>query len=60
MRDWHPENSNANKGADDGLDAVAGCILHDPVRLPRVDMPVKRADWRAQSGIFRADSHFNP
>jgi hypothetical protein len=60
MRDWHPDNSNANKGADDGLDAVAGCILHDPVRLPRVDMPVKRADWRAQSGIFRADSHFNP
>ncbi|MBC05967.1 phage terminase large subunit [Thalassospira sp.] len=56
MRDWHPDGN----GLDDGLDAVAGCILHDPVRLPRVDMPIKRADWRGKSEIFRAESQFNP
>ena len=56
MRDWHPDGN----GPDDGLDAVAGCILHDPVRLPRVDMPIRRADWRGMSGVFRADSLFNP
>ena len=56
MRDWHPDG----KGVDDGLDAVAGCILAEPVRLPRVDMPIRRADWRSNGGIFRAESHFNP
>lgn len=56
MRDWHPDGN----GPDDGLDAVAGCILNDPVRLPRVDMPIRRADWRGQSGIFRAESQFDP
>lgn len=56
MREWHPDGT----GADDGLDAVAGCILAEPVRLPRVDLPIKRADWRSNSGFFHADNHFNP
>ena len=56
MREWHPDG----KDHDDGLDAVAGCILSEPVRLPRVDMPLKRADWRAYGGIFNAENAFNP
>ena len=56
MREWHPDG----KDHDDGLDAVAGCILSEPVRLPRVDMPIKRADWRAYGGIFNAENAFNP
>jgi hypothetical protein len=56
MREWHPDGS----GADDGLDAVAGCILGEPVRLPRIDLPTNRADWRSNSGVFHADDHFNP
>ncbi len=64
MREWHPDGSKSDhgfgKGQDDGLDAVAGCILSEPVRLPRVDLPLKRADWRANSGIFHAQKRFNP
>ena len=56
MREWHPDG----KDHDDGLDAVAGCILSEPVRLPRVDMPLKRADWRANGGAFMAENGFNP
>ncbi len=31
MREWRPGGRNR----DDGLDAVAGCLLSEPVRLPR-------------------------
>ncbi|WP_119679673.1 phage terminase large subunit [Indioceanicola profundi] len=30
MRDWRPEGA----GPDDGLDALAGCLLAEPLRLP--------------------------
>ena len=33
MREWRPDVS----GRDDGLDAVAGCLLAEPVRLARED-----------------------
>ncbi|PKR58422.1 phage terminase large subunit [Thalassospira lohafexi] len=56
MREWHPDG----KDHDDGLDAVAGCILSEPVRLPRVEMPLRRADWRAYGGVFNAQNGFNP
>lgn len=56
LREWHPDGG----GHDDGLDAVAGCILAEPVRLPRVDMPLYRADWRGNGGVFRAQNSFNP
>jgi len=56
LREWHPGGS----GHDDGLDAVAGCILAEPVRLPRVDLPLYRADWRGNGGVFRAQNSFNP
>ena len=35
MREWTP----GSKGRDDGLDAVAGCLLSEPVRLPRRPPP---------------------
>ena len=66
LREWHPASSGHNiaghnrVGHDDGLDAVAGCILAEPVRLPRVDMPLLRADWRRNGGAFRAENRFNP
>ncbi len=71
LREWHPASSGHNSaghniaghnrvGHDDGLDAVAGCILAEPVRLPRVDMPLLRADWRRNGGAFRAENRFNP
>ncbi|MGN1063612.1 MAG: phage terminase large subunit [Alphaproteobacteria bacterium] len=44
MQEWHP----AGRGKDDALDAVAGCLLNEPVRLPH--MPHRyfqhKKDWR--------------
>lgn len=44
MFDWKP----GGKTKDDGLDAVAGCLLHEPVRLPQ--MPhryfTRQKEWR--------------
>jgi hypothetical protein len=55
MREWLP----GGRGRDDGLDAVSGCILAQPVRLgPRPATP-PRADWR-QSGCLRATTAFGP
>lgn len=51
MREWRP----GGKGRDDGLDAVAGCLLSEPVRLPRVP-PVARG--RARSQHWRAQQTF--
>jgi hypothetical protein len=43
MREWLP----GGRGADDGLDAVSGCILAQPVRLGGGPAPVaRRSDWR--------------
>lgn len=43
MREWQP---GGGKGHDDGLDAVAGCLASQPVRLPRLPPAGRRADWR--------------
>lgn len=47
MREWRPGSSGQR---DDGLDAVAGCLLAEPVRLPRLlgDAPASEcgASWR--------------
>jgi len=41
MREWRP-----GRGCrDDGLDAVSGCLLAEPVRLRR-SAPGRRPDWR--------------
>ena len=43
MRDWVP----FSKSKDDGIDAVAGCLLSVPVRLPRCFVqPIQKPDWR--------------
>jgi hypothetical protein len=35
MREWRPEG----RGRDDGLDAVAGCLLATPAHLPAIRVP---------------------
>jgi hypothetical protein len=51
MREWRPGQG----GRDDGLDAVAGCLLSEPVRLPQVE-PAKgqtsRSAWRGAAPII--------
>ena len=43
MREWRPQGN----GHDDGLDAVAGCLLMEPVRLPQVSKGLRIGpDWR--------------
>ena len=50
MREWRP----GAQGRDDGLDAVAGCLLAEPMRLrvlPRRPRPAP--DWRPATRTFR-------
>lgn len=55
MREWRP----ATKGPDDGLDAVSGCLLSEPVRLPRHTTGVSsRSNWRSAPGGFTAKTDF--
>ncbi|MDA0304929.1 MAG: phage terminase large subunit [Proteobacteria bacterium] len=59
MREWRP----GTKARDDGLDAVSGCLLSEPVRLPRLPAPAAkdvkaRANWRPGQGGFKADAEF--
>lgn len=45
MRDWRPEGGSH----DDGLDAVASCLLAEPIRLahnPSISPRPSRLDWR--------------
>jgi hypothetical protein len=55
MREWRPETSG---GRDDGLDAVAGCLAMEPVRLPRFSPPVGRPRWRPGTGGVAAPHDF--
>ena len=43
MREWQPSRN----GRDDGLDAVAGCLLSQPVRLGRLTTTASRPNWQA-------------
>jgi hypothetical protein len=59
MREWRP----GAKGRDDGLDAVSGCLLSEPVRLARRPrLPAQgersRTNWRGASGGFKAETEF--
>ncbi len=60
MRDWRP----GAKGRDDGLDAVAGCLLGQPVRLPLhapLHAPSRRGpDWRPGVTPVIAGIDFDP
>ncbi|TAN78313.1 MAG: hypothetical protein EPN20_01035 [Magnetospirillum sp.] len=54
MREWRP----GGKCRDDGLDAVAGCLLSQPVRLSRPAVSASRPQWRPGGGSLVADSDF--
>ncbi|MBL8668912.1 MAG: phage terminase large subunit [Rhodospirillales bacterium] len=59
MREWRP----GVRGRDDGLDAVAGCLADEPVRLPRTEAPGDAAHqgWRPGSGgVVRVVDAFEP
>ena len=55
MREWRP----GGKARDDGLDAVAGCLLSQPVRLSRAAAAAGRPDWRPGTGGIVAESNFD-
>ena len=55
MREWRP----ARRCRDDGLDAVSGCLLAEPVRLRRY-APGPRRDWRPGSAAQAAAVEFEP
>ncbi|WP_142849967.1 phage terminase large subunit [Telmatospirillum sp. J64-1] len=55
MREWQP----GGKCRDDGLDAVSGCLLSEPVRLNRVAVTAARKDWRPGGGVLRAETEFD-
>ena len=61
MREWRP---NLAQARDDGLDAVAGCLLSEPVRLnahaKTAGRHAGRKDWRPGSGGFKASTDFTP
>jgi hypothetical protein len=55
MREWRP----GRHCRDDGLDAVSGCLLAQPVRLRRF-APGARRDWRPGGTGFAATAAFDP
>ncbi|MGE4220291.1 MAG: hypothetical protein AB7G39_12665, partial [Alphaproteobacteria bacterium] len=55
MREWRPDGAE-RAGSDDGLDAVAGCLLAEPVRLHRLP-PAARRPWRHPDTLV-ADDRF--
>ena len=52
MREWRPSATN---GRDDGLDAVAGALLQEPIRIAVGKQMPKRYNWQATSDIFQAE-----
>lgn len=60
MREWRPGETRR----DDGLDAVSGCLLAEPVRLslrPADSRPRRRpGDWRPRAERFEAATEFKP
>jgi hypothetical protein len=60
MREWRP----GARARDDGLDAVAGCLLSEPVRLSCLvaksnNAPSVRPNWRPGSGGTIAPTTFD-
>jgi hypothetical protein len=55
MREWRP----GRRCRDDGLDAVSGCLLAEPVRLRRC-APGRRRDWRPGRALEAAVVDFQP
>lgn len=55
MREWRPSST----ARDDGLDAVAGCILSAPARITRTP-PAARTVWQAGGQTIAARTSFTP
>jgi hypothetical protein len=59
LREWQPEGKAGRP--DDGLDAVAGAILAEPVRLgPFPRAPGRHGAWRPAARPYRAETDFQP
>lgn len=58
MREWRA--GGLGKGHDDGIDAVAGCLLAEPVRLPQGAVQYTRQTWQGHGPDLRADADFDP
>lgn len=59
MREWRPGFNMR----DDGLDAVSGCLLAEPVRLPKIAPDAmgevrQPGKWRGREHGFRAETDF--
>jgi len=54
MREWRPDG----RSRDDGLDAVSGCLLSEPVRLGLLPARPALHDWRGGAGPHQAQSDF--
>lgn len=46
MAAWRPDAAGSGGVRDDALDAVAGCLLAEPVRLPGLPPAPRRLGWR--------------
>jgi hypothetical protein len=57
MRDWRAGTRGLR---DDGLDALAGCLLAEPLRLPRQLRPAARTIWRPGAQGYDAATSFDP
>ncbi len=55
MREWRPVGGVR----DDGLDAVAGCLLAEPVRIEPVERPTAKRSWQAGAKAHRAKTDFS-
>lgn len=56
MREWRP--GGLSREHDDGLDAVAGCLSMEPVRLPRSSTHYARQSWQGGGGPMIAETEF--
>ncbi|MEZ5823455.1 MAG: phage terminase large subunit [Geminicoccaceae bacterium] len=54
LREW----TTAGACADDGLDAVSGCLSMQPVRTGQLDPQLQKPDWRGFAGAERIQSDF--
>ncbi len=55
MREWKPGRSQSR---DDGLDAMAGAILSEPVRITSSSLISMKANWTAGSQTHKAHTEF--
>lgn len=56
MRSWRADSGNDSSIADDGLDAVAGCLLSEPVRLRQSPFRVSQSmHWANTNRIHRVE-----